>query len=173
MMRNKNILMMIFVTSMLLLSGCEDKLGSLFGSKSPEQILGEVTAKYSSGNYGDVKTQGESFAKKVGPNQGDFALIVAKACAKLGDADSALNYLELAIKLQSINPQQAMFEPAFETIRTEMRFVSLVAGHGGHQQTSQTQSVQAPVKREPSTAVKIDGNGIEASAGGVSVKIAP
>ena len=164
------------------LTACDqlrEKLASVIGSKSPEDTLLSVRGNLESGKFKEAKAEAEPFATKPGARQAEFALAAAQACGNLGEVSQALDYLAIALKAGAVNSDALMADRNFESIRTDIRFVSLLTGQsstasaGGASATaaSASQAAPAPKAAEPATAIRMDGQGIEVKAGSISIKL--
>ena len=164
------------------LTACDqlrEKLASVIGSKSPEDTLLSVRGNLESGKFKEAKAEAEPFATKPGARQAEFALAAAQACGNLGEVSQALDYLAIALKAGAVSSDALMADRNFESIRTDIRFVSLLTGQsstasaGGASATaaSASQAATAPKAAEPATAIRMDGQGIEVKAGSISIKL--
>lgn len=161
------------------LSGCDqvsDKFAQVMGSKAPDEALVSAQKKLSHSEFLAAKQETESFVKNPGPKQGVFALIMAKAEAGLGQTDQSLFHLGMAVKAGAADPQEMMFDPAFETMRTDVRFVALITALSTATDVGPANGVaQSAAPAEPTApgaaGVQINSSGIEVKAGDVSVKL--
>ncbi len=164
------------------LTACDqlrEKLASVIGSKSPEDTLLSVRGNLESGKFKEAKAEAEPFATKPGARQAEFALAAAQACGNLGEVSQALDYLAIALKAGAVSSDALMADRNFESIRTDIRFVSLLtgqsstasAGNASASAASASQAAPAPKAAEPATAIRMDGQGIEVKAGSISIKL--
>ncbi len=172
------------VLASLSLSACDqlrEKLASVIGSKSPEEALVSVRRHLENGKFKEAKAEAEPFATKTGARQAEFALAAAQACGNLGEVSQAIDYLVIALKAGAISADALMVDRNFETIRTDIRFVSLLTGQSSTASagtaTASAASTPAPQAApaakavEPATAIRMDGQGIEVKAGSISIKL--
>ncbi len=168
--RNLARTLLCVVLASLSLTACDplrDKLASVIGSKSPEETLVSVRGKLDNGKFKEAKAEAEPFAAKPGPRQADFALAAAQACGNLGEVSQAIDYLAIALKAGAVNPDTLMVDRNFESIRTDIRFVTLLTG----QAAPVTPSAPAAQTAEPATAIRMDSQAIEVKAGSISIKL--
>lgn len=121
---------------------------------------------YQTAHFTEAIEVAEPFTRQTVPEQAEFALLVSKSYAALGNTEQALRYLALASQATELDMTAVMVDPSFESIRTEPGFVALVAGLRSH---TVTRRAAPPSTNE--TKASINNAGIEASTGGVSVKI--
>jgi len=137
-----------------------------------------------SGKFKEAKAEAEAYASKPGPRQAEFALAAAQACGNLGEISQTLDYLGIALKAGGVSADALIADKNFESIRTDIRFVSLLTAQSSTAsagsatasatttQTSQTpQAPQAAKAAEPATAIRMDGQAIEVKAGNISIKL--
>jgi hypothetical protein len=153
------------------LTACDqlrDKLASVIGSKSPEETLVSIRGNLYNGKFKEAKAEAESFATKPSPRQAEFALAAAQARGNLGEISLAIDYLAIALKAGTVSPDAAMVDRNFESIRTDIRFVSLLTGQSS---TASAGSAPAAKAAEPATAIRMDRQAIEVKAGSISIKL--
>jgi TPR repeat protein len=63
-----------------------------------------------------------------GKSHGQVAYLISQAYAGLGNKLDAIRYLRMAIAEQAVDPNQAMVNPAYENIRTDIEFVETISG---------------------------------------------
>ena len=180
--RNLATTLLCVVLASISLTACDqlrEKLASVIGSKSPEETLVSVRNNLETGKFKEAKAEAEPYAAKPGARQAEFALAAAQACGNLGEVSQALDYLAIALKAGAVSSDALMADRNFESIRTDIRFVSLLTGQsstasaGGASATaaSASQAAPAPKAAEPATAIRMDGQGIEVKAGSISIKL--
>lgn len=166
------------VASFLLLSltGC-DQIRNTMQSVFKPQSNGE--AAQTAPNAQETNAP----AKAVAP--AESMLSVARSAARSGNVDQALVYLQKALEMGAIQPTEAMLVPDFESLRTDPRFLTMVAGvvaksipESTTPPTStpkQNTSLSKPNTASPSSDVsaQVVEGGVSARAGDVSVRIAP
>jgi len=164
------------------LTACDqlrEKLASVIGSKSPEDTLVSVRGNLETGKFKEAKAEAEPFATKPGARQAEFALAAAQACGNLGEVSQALDYLAIALKAGAVSSDALMADRNFESIRTDIRFVSLLTGQSSTASAGNASASAAPAPQatptakaaEPATAIRMDGQGIEVKAGSISIKL--
>ncbi len=180
--RNLASTLLCVVLASLSLTACDqlrDKLASVIGSKSPEETLVSVRGKIENGQYKEAKAEAEPYVNKPGPRQAEFALAAAQACGNLGEISLVVDYLAIALKAGAVNSDALMVDRNFESIRTDIRFVSLLTGQSsttsaGNATATATQAApSAPAAKtaEPATAIRMDSQAIEVKAGSISIKL--
>jgi len=168
--------------ALISLSACDqvrERVASLIGSKSAEETLVSVRSNMASGKFKEVKAEAELHANKPGDRQAEFAFVTAQACVKLGEVSQALDYLAIALKAGLVSSAALMVDPSFESIRTDIRFVTLltiqsstaVSGSATVSATTTTQAASAASAAEPAAVIRMDGQGIEVKAGSTSIKL--
>lgn len=158
----------------LSLSGCDrfqEKISNLVAPKTPQQVLESVHQKLFNHQYKDALAELEEYGKSnPAYDDGQFAWAAAKASFALGKLDEGYSHLRKAFKSKAATMHDAMVEPLFETVRTDIRFVRIL---------TETFPPPAPVATGVassgmlSTAVRaeIGAGSVSANAGGVTVKI--
>ncbi len=182
--RNLATTLLSVVLASLLLTACDplrEQLASMIGSKSPEETLLSVRGNMESGKFKEAKAEAEPYASKPGPRQAQFALAAAQACGNLGEISQALDYLAIALKAGAVSSDALMADRNFESIRTDIRFVSLLTGQSStaNAGSASASAASAPAPRaaptakaaEPATAIRMDGQAIEVKAGNISIKL--
>jgi hypothetical protein len=180
--RNLATTLLCVVLASLSLTACDqlrDKLASVIGSKSPDETLFSVRGNLDNGKFKEAKAEAEPFATKPGPRQADFALAAAQACGNLGEVSLAVDYLAIALKAGAVNPDTLMVDRNFESIRTDIRFVSLLTGQSSTASAGNATATAAPAPQtapaakaaEPATAIRMDSQAIEVKAGSISIKL--
>ena len=156
----------IFGTACLGLTACDqvrEQVAILLQEKSPQKALDSASKAFDDGQFHKAIHLSESHVRQRGEYQYSFALIVARSYAMLGDADKAVQFLQVAESVRQINRVGLMNDPAFSGIGTTMQFVQFVA--------SGSESTQQPVN---GSNLPSEQGGVSASAGGdVSVQIGP
>ena len=157
----------------LSLSGCDqmrEKLSNLISPKTQQQILQSIHQNIANEKFKEALVEIESVGK-IDPNlEGQFAVAAAKSSFQTGENDKGYLYLIKALKTNAIEIQEAMVEPLFEPVRTEMRFVSILTQTSGSH--SQPQSVNNEVNAGGGVSIKMNSSGgTEVKAGNVSVKL--
>lgn len=174
-------LLFVAMTS-LSLTACDqlrERLASVTGSKSPQEALTAVRSNLENGKFKEAKAEAEPQASKPGAHQAEFALVAAQACANLGEVGQALDYLVIALKAGTVSSDALMVDRNFESIRTDIRFVALLTGQAnsasaGSATASATSTAQAASEAKaaaPTTAIRMDSQGIEVKAGSISIKL--
>lgn len=165
------------------LSGCDqlrEKIAGVIQPKTAQQALEGASQQFSAAQYQKAIEEAQPFAEKPGQWQMPLALLLARSYAMTGNAEQALAYLELAARSGALDRPALMFEPAFDAMRTDLRFVSFVAGMGaGAPATAQPAPAPTPAPAvaapaaAPGVSVQIGPGGASASTGGVSVRVGP
>lgn len=97
------------------------------GALSPDAALDRVREYSSMADYDAAIKLAKPHSEKPGPLQGEFALELAKSYASKKDVDNAVRSLETAMRLGTISSIDAMVDPSFSDINTELKFVSAIA----------------------------------------------
>lgn len=138
-------------------SGCDkDVAAQITTAISPvnaQDVTISVNQKIHEGKFLEAQEVGTAFLKDHEDKSGQLAWALARASAKLGNHDQAIQYAGVAVKAGAVSNVQLMSEPMLEPVRTDIRFTSLAAG------------IDAA---SPPASVTAGG---EASAGDVSVKL--
>jgi len=168
-------LMRVSFLAFLVLSsaGCDqirEKVSDLINPKTPQQVLESANQKIANQKFKDALAEIESFGKADANLEGDFALAAAKSSFQVGENEKGYSYLTNALKAKAITTEQAMAEPLFEPVRTEMRFATILT------QTSPTtlesKSATSEVNAGGGVSIKMNSSGgTEVRAGNVSVKL--
>ena len=121
---------------------------------------------------------------KHGDSSGRLTWLLAKANARSGNFNGALAALESSLKSRYITSEQAMTDVAFAALRTDIRFVTLVAGtavdtgmaapqpiSGRTASSSQTRMPARQSAQTNDAVARLDGGAVEARAGSVSVRL--
>jgi len=173
----KFLLILFLGTSLSACDQVRERLASIISPQTTPQALDSVQHNIEIGKFKDAAALSETYAKKAGPYQADFALASAQAFSNLGDPNKALYYLTIAIDAGLTNKEALIVDPNFELIRTDIRFVSLLAGRAEqypHQNTkSNVNSAISSDSKENggSTSIRIDDQKTEVKAGNVSIKL--
>jgi hypothetical protein len=131
-----------------------------------------VNQKLANQQYKEALAELEGYGKSNPDYDGQFAWAAAKASFALGKPDQGFEHLKKALKSNAVTMQEAMAEPLFEPVRTDIRFVRILteilppptpvsAATGGA--SSDTISTEARAEITPGS--------VSATAGGVTVKI--
>ena len=162
------------------LSACDqvrERLASIISPQTTPQALDSVRHSIEIGKFKDAASLSETYANKSGPYQADFALASAQAYSNLGDPNKALYYLTIAIDAGLTNKESLIVDPNFELVRTDIRFVSLLAGRAEQPSDQNPKSnfnsvISSDSKGNgESTSIRIDDQKTEVKAGNVSIKL--
>lgn len=164
----------------IVLTGCDQtrtQLAEFIAPQTPERALQETHRLIKEGQYAQAKDLAVSRAKEPkAPLKGEFAYAAARALALSGDTQAALDQLAVAVSLLNLSPDVPMSEPAFEGLRTQLRFVHIITQIGAAptptEGNTDTPSAQIGIEATAGDAqIRMDANGIESRAGDVSVKL--
>ena len=163
------------------LTGCDqlrEKIAAVVQPKTAQQALEGAKQQFDAAQYQKAIDEALPFASKSGEWQQPLALLLARSYAMSGNSEQAMAYLEMAARAGALDRQALMFEPAFDALRTDIRFVSFVAGmNSGAQPAAQTSAAAPAPAPAPAPAagvsVQVGPGGASASAGGVSVRVGP
>lgn len=175
---------------LLTVTGCDqvrDKISSWINPKTPQQVLDSVNQKIADRKFkealDEIEVASRSDLHKIDDViQGKLDVLAAESSFQVGDLEKGYEYLVKALKSNAITSKEAMNEPLFEPVKTQIRFVQVLVQTYPPQQGVNTSSSANPgVAQESSksieansndTSVKLNPNGgIEAKAGNVSVKL--
>jgi hypothetical protein len=171
--------LLAFAAILFLTAGCDqarEKMAAAIKPVTVEEVTVEVNEKIDQEKFEEARIEGERFLDGKADASGALAWAIAKSCAQTGDYDKAIRYAEQALGTHAVTAPQAMAEPLMEPVRNDIRFVSLLAGIGGTQ-TSPAEAKnpvfthQANQHTPPSTAIRMDAQGIEVKAGDIVVKL--
>ena len=163
------------------LSGCDpwrSQLAEWIAPQSAQEALQSVNGLLDAGQYRQALEKAASRTdKQDAPFSGDFAFAAARACAYLGDAECALRYLGLAVSSLDLSPDVAMSEPAFETLRTDVRFLQIITTSSAQRPNTTPPSRVADkrpdieVNADGVAQIKMDAQTIEVRAGNATARI--
>lgn len=154
-------------------SGCEDarqKVATAIAPASAAEVTASVGRQVTAGKFQDAIKEGESFLATNTDASGKLAWELAKASAQAADVERAVRYATEAVKAGAVAPVSLMGEPLLEPVRTDLRMVSLAAGLNGGPVTASPAVVPSATAGTDAQAT-ISADGVEASAGDVSVKL--
>jgi hypothetical protein len=153
------------------LSGCDQLRGRLadwISPQTPQEALKSIDTLVAAGQLKEALAKAEAFIDKPGDLRPQFELAAARVAAFQGQAELALRHLSLALADLDIAPDQLMADEAFETLRTNVRFLQVITG-GTRAQTSSSAGTQ--VNASEDTQIKITNQGTEVRAGDVVIKL--
>ncbi|HEY0489612.1 MAG TPA: hypothetical protein VGD30_08890 [Telluria sp.] len=154
---------------MSLQAGCDKDLGAQIASSirpaNAQDVTASVNQKILEAKFKEAQDEGIAFLKGHEDKSGQLAWALAKASAKLGNHDLAIQYAGEAVKGGAVTSVQLMSEPMLDPVRTDIRFTSLAAGID----TASPAAAAVPAA-SASGDVSVTA-GVEASAGDVSVKL--
>jgi hypothetical protein len=167
-----NIAKLSFLACLCLnLSGCDQLRGRLaewISPQTPQEALKSIDTMVAAGQLKEAKTKAETFINKPGDLRPQFELAAARVSALQGQAEVALRHLSLALADLDISPDQLMADEAFETLRTNVRFLQIITGGARAQSASSTGTL---VKAGEDTQINITNQGTEVRAGDVVIKL--
>jgi len=159
----------LFLLVIVSTTGCDqirEKVSNLINPKTPQQVLESANRKIADQKFKDALAEIESFGKADANLEGDFALAAAKSSFQVGENDKGYVYLSKALKANSISSAEAMTDPLFEPVRTEIRFVTILT------QTATTKPTATEVSAGGDVSIKMNSSGgTEVKAGNLSVKL--
>jgi len=168
----------VLAAILFLSTGCDqarEKMAAAIKPVTVEDVTAAVNEKIDHQQFRQAQAEGEKFLDGKADVSGHLAWAIARASAQSGDHDLAIRYTEQALSAHAVTGPQAMAEPLMEPVRTDIRFVSLLAGIGQTQAPlaqANSSPDSAPVKKPaPSTAIRMDGQGIEVKAGNIAIKL--
>jgi hypothetical protein len=180
-MSNKRLSLPFFTSSMVKLallvclsfnlSGCDQlrvRLAEWITPQTPQEALKSIDTMVAEGRLKEALAKAEAFIDKPGDLRPQFELAAARVSALQGQAEVALRHLSLALADLDISPDQLMADEAFETLRTNVRFLQIITG-GVRSQPSSSAGTQ--VKASEDTQIKITNQGTEVRAGDVVIKL--
>jgi hypothetical protein len=153
------------------LSGCDQLRGRLaewISPQTPQEALESIDTMIAAGQLKEALVKAEAFIDKPGELRPQFELAAARVSALQGQADLALRHLSLALADLDTSPDQLMADEAFETLRTNVRFLQIITGGARAQPSSSTDTL---VKASEDTQIKITSQGTEVRAGDVVIKL--
>jgi hypothetical protein len=153
------------------LCGCDQlrsHVSDFISPEKPDEALKSAESYLAEGRYKEAREKAQLHADKVGPLQPQFALIVAKASAHLGDSEAALKYLSKAVMPLKLTADALMADSAFTSLHTDVRFLQLI--------TFQTTDSPAPsrdvsIHSGGDAQISINSGTTEVKAGDVVIKI--
>lgn len=166
--------LVVITTVLFLATGCDsarEKMAAAIKPTTVEEVVVSVNEKIDQQKFMPAQVEGEKFLDGKADASGHLAWAIAKASAQTGDHDLAIKYMGQALKTNAVTGPQAMAEPLMEPIRTDIRFVSLVAGIGVTQNPVAQVKNSAPTHETPSPAIRMDAQGIEVKTGDIVIKL--
>lgn len=170
--------LLALTAALFLTAGCDqarEKMAAAIKPVNVEEVTVAVNEKIDQRKFREARVEGEKFLDGKTDASGTLAWAIAKACAQTGDHDLAISYTEQALRASAVTGPQAMTEPLMEPVRTDIRFVSLLAGLDAMQTPlpQAKNSVPSPQQKPhtPSTAIRMDRQGIEVKAGDIVIKL--
>jgi hypothetical protein len=164
--------------ALFLVTGCEragEKIAAMFSPKTVEEVTAAVNEKLAQHKFKDAQIEGEDFLGGKEDTSGHLAWALAKASAQIGQPDVVIKYTAQAIRAKAVTGPEAMIEPLLEPVRTDIRFVSLLAGIGKPEsraaQTNTPNSKQDAERKESSTVINMGAQGTEVRAGDIVIKL--
>jgi len=168
----------VIFSILFLAVGCDqarEKIAAAIKPVTVEEVTASVNDKIDHQQFRQAQTEGEKFLAGKPDASGHLAWALARASAQSGDHDLAIRYTGQALTAHAVTGPQALVEPLMEPVRTDIRFVSLLAGIGPTQAPlveANSFPPPAPVtKPAPSTAIRMNGQGIEVKAGDIVIKL--
>ena len=165
------------------LSGCDQwrgRLADLISPKTPptlltaqtpqtpQEALKAIETMVAAGQLKEALAKAEAFIDKPGDLRPQFELAAARVSALQGQVDMALRHLSRALADLDIPTDKLMADEAFETLRTNVRFLQIITG-GARAQPSLSAGTE--VKASENTQIKITNQGTEVRAGDVVIKL--
>lgn len=154
------------------LQGCDQvkgKLAELIAPRTPQQALEAANQKIADKKYGEALAELEKLGTSDPSVGGQIAWAAAKSSFQTGQADKGYAYLSQALKASAATAQDAMAEPLFEPVRTEIRFVTLLTEAAP---SSPAMPPSTEVSAGGDVSIKVNPNGsTEVKAGSVSIKL--
>lgn len=138
-----------------------------------EDITVAVNEKIERRKFKQAQVEGEKFLDGKPDASGHLAWALAKASAQIGDYYLAIKYAGQALRVNAISGPRAMVEPLLEPIRSDVRFVMLVAESGGTEipAVEPRNSTRQASPQTPSTTIRMDAQGIDVKAGDIVLKL--
>lgn len=169
---------MLAAIMLVLVTGCDqtrEKIAAFIQPQTVEEVTIAVNKKIEQGKFKEAQTEGEGFLNGKEDVSGKLAWALAKACAQTGEHDLAIKYTEQALKANAVTGPQAMTEPLLEPVRTDIRFVSLLAGVGISENAIEKPKKFSSKKNvelnQSSTSIRMDAQGTEVRAGDIVIKL--
>lgn len=163
---------------LVLATGCDqarEKIAAVIKPKTVEEVTVAVNEKVEQRRFKQAQTDGEGFLDGKEDASGYLAWAIAKACAQIDETDCAIKYTRQALKANAVTGPQAMIEPLLEPVRTDIRFVSLLAGIGVFEnpvaKTKGSSYTQYVEQKKSSTAISMDAQGTEVRSGDIVIKL--
>jgi len=162
-------------------SGCDPvrtRLANLIAPQDPEDALKSVKTLMAAGQLKEAKAKAEEFVDKPGPLQAQFAFAVSRIYGLSGDTDAALRYLGSAIGPLDLTADALITEPAFESMRTDVRFLQLITGQSApgvpRPAVASRPSLSRGVEVNSSSSnaqIRMDDQGTEVRAADIVIKL--
>jgi len=153
------------------LAGCDqfrEKLAALLQDKTPQQINQEAQNALAEGDPKKALELTKPYLEKPKYAEPPLLLTTARAYAQLGDVSQMISILNILIQTQALDKTQLMNDGAFESVRTDIRFVSWLANVSSD---SDRKQLDILTESAPGVSAEINSGGVSARAGNVSVKI--
>jgi hypothetical protein len=162
---------MLAASVLVALPGCDqfrEQVAGWIAPSSPAETLQSVDTLIQQGQLTEAKSQVFEHIDNAGELKHKFELAAARIYARQGDIDAALQYLIKAMAGQAITPSDAMTEPAFLNLQTDMRFLQIITGGTKEKPASKGET---QVKASEDTQIKFTNEGTEVRAGDVVIKL--
>lgn len=169
---------MLAALMLVLATGCDqtrEKVAAFIQPQTVEEVTIAVNRKIEQRKFTEAQAEAEGFLNGKEDASGKLAWALAKACAQTGAHDLAIKYTEQALKANAVTGPQAMVEPLLEPVRTDIRFVSLLAGISISEKSiekSENLNAKKTIERNQSaTSIRMDSKGTEVRAGDIVIKL--
>lgn len=150
------------------ISACEGARDLFASPANAAEVTAEVSRLTAAGKPQQAIEEGEDFLANQDDTSGKLAWELAKASAQASDVERVIRYADAALKAGAVSSVDLMSEPLLEPVRTQPRLVALAAGLAPQATQTSNPALQAD---SGDAKVSIGADGIEASAGDVSVKL--
>ena len=155
----KIIFLCMVILVVISIQGCDQlrsKLAEAINPKTPQQVLESARKKVKSEKYQEALNELESHPTSDPEMVGKFAWVAAQSSFQLGQLEKGYDYLIKAMHMKAATVEDAMAEPLFETVRTELRFNTVLTGPRTNDVSSNVKEVTAPKEKSEPSVVKND-----------------
>jgi len=158
-------------------AGCDQirsKIGSLLQNKTPQQANEEAMQALDQKQPQKAIELTNAFLENPNKADPDLLYTTARAYAETGNVLKTITLLDILVASHAMDKPQLMADDNFDSIKTDIRFVSWIADVSfDEERPSKKSSPPSPPSSNNSGAsAEINSNGVSARAGNVSVKIA-
>lgn len=154
--------------------GCDQirsKIGSLLQNKTPQQANEEAIQALDQKQPQKAIELTNAFLENPNNADPDLLYTTARAYAETGNVHRTITLLNILVESHAMDKPQLMADDNFDSIKTDIRFVSWIADVSFDEERPTKKSSPPPSSNESGASAEINSSGVSARAGNVSVKI--